>query len=227
MENGDFEAGSSAQGVGGVNSSGIEASLLLGSLANWDVSNGPSDVLATNSQLYLSLNSTQWVNSAPVGAVPGPHQNGTPNQNGLVAAFVSPTYNGYISQAVSGVVAGQVYKISFWISNQIDADSFPNNSMSAYFGGTMVTLGGPMDFTNAVQILAPTPIAVPTGWVKYEGEFTAPVNNARLTFQGGSTNSAVLVDDVTVAETPEPSALVMLGIGAALTGLRRTRRRQS
>lgn len=230
VANGDFESGSTVvqAGAGGVNSSGNVASSIMGSLSGWDVSNGAFDVIATNSQTYLSLNSNpSWVASAPVGAIPGPHQNGVANQNGLVAAFVSfPSYNGYISQPIQGVVSGQQYHISFWLSNQIESGSFPNNSMSAYFGGT-IALDGSLNLTNASTLLSPTPIAVPTGWVKYEYDVTAPANNARLSFQGGNTNSAVLLDDVTVVETPEPSALVMLGIGAALAGMRRNRRQRA
>jgi hypothetical protein len=134
-------------------------------------------------------------------------------------------YNGYISQAVSGVVAGSLYRISFWLSNQIGDAA--NNFIDVKWGGTIASAGAPL--TGGVSLSGGSPaipgaIPVQVSWTRYEFDVTAPVNNARLTFIGGNSAAGNLIDDVSVVLIPEATTLTMLGAGMLLMGLHRVRR---
>jgi len=220
VANGGFEVGTSETApFQGTAVGGGDAAWIDGALASWEV--GPStnnpNVFATNRSVYYATIS----NGQPAGG--GPH-------SGNVAAVFpnTPLYNGYISQAVSGVVAGNLYKISFWLSNQVgDATS---NSMDVKWGGTIASPGGTL--TGGISLAGgtppiPGPIPVQVAWTYYEFNVTAPENNARLTFIGGSTVAANLIDDVSVVQIPEPTTLIMLGAGMLLMGLPRHRLERS
>ena len=199
--NGDFETAvisDSADGLGGVNSSGGEVSTKYGSLSGWDV--GPSsntpNALATNAQSYVG-----------VGAGNGVHA------GALSAAFPnSPLYDGYISQAVIGVVQDSIYKIGFWLSNQVGDTA--ENYMSVNWGGTITTPGDPISggtYLSGGSPALPGAIPVPTAWTHYEF-LVSGVTDARLSFIGGATPGAILLDDVTVdfVAVPEISSFGMI-----------------
>jgi hypothetical protein len=215
--NGGFEDGVvQVLPVNGTAVGGGSTSLKNGSLASWDV--GPStnmpNVLATNESLYFAT----IANGDPAGG--GPH-------SGEVAAVFPnfPTYDGYVSQAIAGVVAGGAYRISFWLSNQIGTN--PNNYMDVNWGGSIASLGAPITGGMSLSGGSPSiPGAIPIGtaWTYYQFDVVATSNNARLSFIGGNSAAANLIDDVSVVAIPEPSTLIMLGAGMFLMGLRRHRR---
>lgn len=208
--NGSFESGPSVitSLSGGTAVGGGDAPWTVGDLFGWEVGGGgPNNVLASNQNIYYGTVS----NGDPAGG--GPHS-GT-----LAAVFPNfPTYDGYISQQVLSTVAGQEYKISFWLSNQIGDAT--NNSMTVNWGGT----NSGTSIIGGVNLLGPTPLPVSVGWTLHEFTVTAPTNNARLSFIGGNSAAGNLVDDVSIAETPEPGTMVLLGAGAAMMGLSRRRR---
>ena len=109
VTNGDFETAviyNSGNGLGGANSSGVEVSRKDGDLSGWEV--GPSsntpNALATNAATdYFGLGAGKGVHGGELSAA-------FPN---------TPLYDGYISQQIIGVVAGYIYKVGFWLSNQV------------------------------------------------------------------------------------------------------------
>jgi hypothetical protein len=64
-----------------------------------------------------------------------------------------------------------------------------------------------------------------TNWFQVTiGGLSASSASTNLKFIAQNNNSATLVDDVSVEETPEPSTMVLIGAGAAFIGARRRRR---
>lgn len=211
--NGGFEDGATTVfATGGVAAGGGDAAWIEGSLAGWDV--GPLDnspnVLATNQEAYFDKDTGGLFSGAHTGA--------------LAAVFPNtPSFNGYMSQAIAGVIAGQSYQISFWLSNQIGDASL--NYMDVKWGGTVAN-----SFTDGVSLTGGTPpipgaIPVPTEWTYYSFNVTATENNQHLTFIGGNASAGNLIDDVVVV--PEVSSFgVVMGLGLfALGTTARFRRR--
>ena len=246
--NGGFEAGSVADpSFGGTASGGGDAATINGSLAGWDVgpsTNGPN-ALATNQNSYFATAS----NGNPVNALSGPHNGllhgnipfdpvNNPFQGGNVSAVFPnfPDYNGYISQQVTGVVAGSIYRISFWLANQIGDNA--NNYMTVKWGGDIASPGAAItggnslfgDGGNPANPTLPGAIPVPTNWTYYEFITGAPSTDARLSFIGGNTAAGTLIDDVSVEfyAVPEVSSFGMLiGFGLLALGTMGRMRRRS
>ena len=213
VANGDFEAGvTQTLGFGGTAIGGGGTVRYEGTLAGWTT--GPStsapNALATNESIYYATTS----NGDPVPVPPpgGPH-------GGLVSA-VFPNglpYDGYISQAVAGVVNGGVYRVSFWLSNQIG--DFPNNSLAVHWGGTDTGNG----ISGGTDEFGPVMLTVPLGWTQYSVDVLATENNQRLTFRAGNAAAGNLLDDVSVVAIPEVSSFGML-TGLSLLALGATAR---
>jgi hypothetical protein len=214
--NGDFEAGATVLlpgGGGGVDSSGNVADLTVGNLSGWTL--GPStnspNVVATNDQAYFALGT------------------GGPQSGSLAAVFPNtPDFNGYMAQNVAGVVAGQTYQISFYLSNQKGDNAL--NYMSVNWGGTISSPGDPI--TGGTSLTGGSPsipgaIPVPTAWTYYSFNEIATQNNELLSFIGGNTSAGNLIDDVSVVMVPEVSSFgIAMGIGLLAFGtVARIRRR--
>lgn len=231
--NGGFESGTTDPGqpdpsIGGTAVGGGATGVYTGNLDNWAV--GPS----SNSPNVRATNLDGYYSSTPSG---GPH-------TGNVAAVFPnfPLFDGYISQAVGTVVGGSIYKIGFWLSNQVG--DVPDNYMRVMWGGDIINPGDPLtggyvlstsdpqytgDPVGPTQSPLPGAIVVPQGWKYYEWTVGAPSDNARLTFIGGNSASGNLIDDVTVdfIAVPEVSSFGMvMGFGLlALGTVARIRRR--
>jgi hypothetical protein len=128
------------------------------------------------------------------------------------------------------------YNIRFWVSNPIADVNARQNLFSVTWGGIALDLSSydvrfkapvtPLDGGNEL-FGGPREFVVDAGTDWFEvniNGLTASAGTTTLKFTGQNNNSATLVDDVSVEETPEPSTLVLLGAGAALTSLRRRRR---
>lgn len=218
ITNGDFESSvifNSGDGLGGVTSSGAVTDTKVGDLAGWDTgpsSNGPN-AFGSNSQSYFTL-----------GAGGGPHG------GALAAVFPNtPTFDGYISQIATTVI-GQWYTVGFWVSNQVGDPGDINNHMIVNWGGTIVNPGDAVTLGESISVGSlPGAIPVPTGWTHYEFTRQSVGNDSRISFIGGSTPGALLIDDVTVLDAvPEVSSFGMI-TGLALLAFgtaSRIRRRQ-
>ncbi len=241
VTNGGFEDGATPRNPGlvggGTASGGGDTTLIDGNLNGWQV--GPSsvnvpnpNVLATNQNSYYAT-ATNGDTTTPVS---GPHG------GDLAAVFPKfPQYDGYISQALNtgdggnghvGVFAGYIYKISFWLANQVGDNA--NNYMNVNFGGDIATPGGPITGGNTLTggtPALPGAIPVPTDWTYYEFLAGAPTDNARLSFIGGNDAAGNLIDDVNVvfSSVPEVNSFGMaMGLGLlALGTIGRVRRRVS
>jgi hypothetical protein len=220
--NGGFEAGATvvaATGIGGTAVGGGDASLTNGDLSGWTVgptSNGLVNAIATNNSAYFgTISATGQGNGAD--AVPGSGVfgagGGGPRSGALAAVFPNGLpYDGYISQAIAGLTQGEIYRVSFWLSNQLG--DVANNRLGVTFG--------------ASTVLAPTALTVPMGWTLYTQDVVADATTMDLKFTGGNTPAGNLLDDVSVIAVPEVSSFGMLtGLGLLAFGTAARFRRRS
>jgi len=213
--NGGFEDGaSSVLPFGGTAVGGGGTDLINGSLNGWTVGPVPNgtalNVLATNDSSYYGTDIQS-----------GPHS------GDLAAVFPNfPNYNGYMAQAISGVVGGSIYQISFWMANQVGDN--PNNGITVNWGGIIASPGA--SITDGTNLMGPVAIPVPLQWTQYSFTVGASSDNALLSFIGGNSSAATLIDDVDVefVAVPEVSSFGMvMGLGLLALGTAMRVRRRS
>lgn len=158
----------------------------------------------------------------------------------IAASFFSSSNDGSVNTAsiersvVTDGSHGGIYTIHFWISNPVADPSARQNLFSVTWGTT------PLDLTFDTRFKAPNPdplafelqggsneyvLNSKTNWFEVTiSGLTASTSSTVLKFAAQNNNSATLVDDVTVEETPEPSTVALLGAGATFMGMRRRRR---
>ncbi len=150
-----------------------------------------------------------------------------PHGGNIAAMYFSSndaTGNGASLSQASTTDTSKTYNVSLWLANSIlDTGNF-NNVFSVSWDGALISLSG----ANITEIgLTKTYIVTPnTGWTQITAT-NLPVTSTstNLIISARNNNWATLVDDVVVEETPEPSTLVMLGVGVAAMSLRRRRQR--
>lgn len=137
-----------------------------------------------------------------------------------------------ISQQVNTTL-GQSYNIQLWVANPFQDLSARANLFSVMWGSTLVNLAtiDPVHF--AIQTGAPGELVGASSayivkpaspWFVVDlSNLLATSSQTVLTISGQNNNFVTLVDDVLVTETPEPSTVALLGMGAALMGVRRRR----
>ena len=235
--NGGFEEGASVvvTGSGGTAVGGGDASWVNGNITavngfgqGWVTGPTPPpgpNAIATNQNLYYGTISESGPGNGAQAAPGGVFGAGGGGPHSGVLAAVFPngsSYGGYISQAILGVVAGEIYRVSFWYSNQIgDVDQ---NSFRANWGGTDTGTA----ITGGTNILGPAALGVPLGWTQFTTDIVATANGQRISFIAGSDPAGILIDDVSVIAVPEVSSFGMLtGLGLLAFGTAARFRRRS
>jgi len=138
-------------------------------------------------------------------------------QSGTYAAFFgSPVAStGGIFESLA-TVAGQAYTVSFWLKNENDVTGIATpNSFSFNWNGGAAELS----LTNVAA----------TAYHQYMFTLLATSATTDLRFTFGNDPSFWDFDNVSVnlarSAVPEPGTLALLGLGAALAGLRRRNRK--
>lgn len=162
---------------------------------------------------YTGAMGDGWVVTAGTGAICNNSGAGCGSagvaHTGTQMAFLdwSDTFD-TMTQTLTTVI-GQTYTISYFV-----AGTQPN-----FLG---VTFGGSTLFNGT----APTNgVVSPSDYVQYTFNSTATSTSTVLAFSGQRTvGGEILLDDVSVAAIPEPSALALTGLGLAAMVLRRALR---
>jgi hypothetical protein len=210
ITNGSFELSSNGNGQPGFNTT----------LTGW-TSTGYNFVYASG-----TADTTGAVGNAGTVKLWGP---GTGSANGLTASspdggnFIAAdgAYQvGAISQTLTGLTVGQAYTVSFW---------WAGAQQSGFTGATTeqwnVSFGGTTQSTPAID----NANHGFTGWVQQTFTFIADNTTDTLSFLAVGTPTGKppfsLLDGVSVNPVPEPSTVVLMGIGLVGVGVVRMRRR--
>jgi len=234
VTNGGFEDGAHVivPGLGGTAVGGGDTSWTEGSMAGWDVGpagNGSVNAIASNQNPFFgTISATGPGNGADAVPVTGVFGAGGGGPHSGVLAAVFPNgmpYDGYISQAIAGLVAGQAYRVGFWVSNQLGDVS--NNSLTVSWGGSIDTAHGNVLTGDAVKF-GPTSLTVPLGWEYHTFDVVAGATTERLNFIAGNDAAGNLIDDVSVIAVPEVSSFgTLTGLGLLAFGTATRIRRRS
>ena len=180
--------------------------------------------VASNASSVSAL--TQYGNSGQelVPSYPGAY-NGNPNFVGLDG---DSRAEGILSQTVTGLVVGDHYQLSFdWAATQmITGSHVPYTIALAYNLGSSILTSG----TGAPQTatFTATQYGQSSTWQTVTMNFTATATTEILSFLALGTPSGdppiALLDDVSLADIPEPSSLAFI-VGALVVGGMAFRRR--
>ena len=148
-----------------------------------------------------------------------------PYEGNIAAAFASAadaTGSGASIKQTLATTTGSTYKLSLWVANSIQDSGNQNNIFSVRWGGNLITLSG--TFITEVSTTSTYVVTPDTNWFQIVANNLSPTGSSTtLEISARNNNWATLVDYVLVEETPEPSTVLMLGLGATMVGLRRRR----
>ena len=156
-----------------------------------------------------------------------------PHGGNIAAAFNSDnnaTGNGASLTQTLTTNQSQTYNLSLWVANPINDTGNLNNVFSIGWGGNapanlialsgtnLVSLGG-----NQYQVKGD-----PNTWHQITATgLTVTGTSTDLVINARNNNWATLVDDVMVDGVPEPTSVMMLGVGAVVLGFRRRRQQKA
>jgi hypothetical protein len=124
---------------------------------------------------------------------PGPH-------GGTAAAYLGTAAGGGVISQSFDTVAGAAYVVNFYLANGAYQQVTAPNSLSVVAGGNLL-----LSLTDAGA----------QGFVHYTYEFLASSDTSSLVITHGNVPSFFILDDVSVTSVPEPSSLLLMGIGLA------------
>ncbi len=208
--------------------------LLLAPLAEGAIVNGGFENTLDTSEPVWKSSLDNWSVSQVVGTNEVIGRDTTtlyalaPHSGSIAAAYFSSTpatgAGASLSQA-STTDTTKTYDISLWLANPILDALNQNNVFSVSWDGNLISLSG----SNITETGVGTKTYIVTGntgWTQITAtNLPATTTSTNLVITARNNDWATLVDDVIVQETPEPSTLVMLGVGAAAMSLRRRRQR--
>jgi len=124
--------------------------------------------------------------------------------SGSYGAYCGPVIeNGYITQTLT-TTPGATYDLSFWIWHDQGTGTF----FEVSWGGAPIYSEGPGDY----------------GWTLREFTVTSSGASTDLMFGFYNLPWFYYLDDVSVEQVPEPSSLILAGLGVAALALRRRQR---
>ena len=167
---------------------------------------------------YISNYPGPGVHPGTVGLWSNP--GAAPSGQSYVVGIDGDTSAATLSQTLTGLTQGAAYQVSFdWAAVQY------NTAVGAYSEQFQVSFGGSSQTTT----LQSEPSKGNSGWISEKFTFVADGTSDTLTFLSLGNPSGVppvgLLSNVDVSPVPEPSTLVMLGLGGVwLVGVRLRRK---
>ena len=175
------------------------------------VQDGSFESTATDSWTTVYTGDTAWTTSGFGLEIRNDGTAGT-SQDLTKFAELDTSVNSWISQELA-TVAGQGYKLSFYVEDRPGTDPATNGvsfSVSNATGTTSATVGSV------------------SGWTEYTYWFTGSTLPSTLTLaaQGTSDGYGSSLDNISVTAVPEANSIAMLAAGLGLLGLARRRARK-
>lgn len=187
----------------------VPAEILNTNLPGWSISGSSFlSCVVFNTATTNACGSTGQSAGAKLWADPGP----SPDGGNFVLIDGDPGVSQTLSQTVSGLVAGQSYKVTFY-QNAGQFQSFSGDTTEQW----QVTLFGVTQFSDLMTNLSHGTLS---SWQSQTLTFTAPSTTTGtevLQFFAVGTPSGlppvVLLDGVSITEVPEPETLAVLCLG--------------
>jgi hypothetical protein len=224
VQNGGFELTNGAFGAGDKEAFGTASPM------NWSGGN------AGGSLVFLDAPGT--ADNGAYLSVYGPFPATSPNGGNFVEEDGASAYHSVFYQSISGLTIGQLYAVSFYQAAG-QQTGFTGNTTEQWAVGLGSTLAlSQSSAQNSQTMTLPGTNGTPAGnaldlqgWTSQTLYFTASAGTEVLSFLANGTPSSpneppmVFLDGVSMNAVPEPSAVVLFGVGLLGMGAFRLRQR--
>ena len=150
-----------------------------------------------------------------------PHTGLAPRTGNIAVSFGSEP-NGAITQTLTTEI-GKTYNLSLWLANPTASGT--DNVFSVSWNGSLISLSAVFLTPIVAQPGTFVVTAQPNWFLVGATNLAVTGSSTPLVISASNRDWYTLVDDVTVQGVPEPSTVLMLGLGATLAGFRRRRQR--